>query len=1399
MDRDFIERALRLARGGYADGGDAEVQSNGMPVISDGQVNWGDSSNAADFVRADQAMRAMRSSPAAPDPQAAPMPMQRRAPAPAPYSAPRDVPLPPVRPANLGQPVFQNSSPEGPGAYNPDDGFPARPPGQYADPAMLFDPDMMAKGFTPPLEAPSAPPPPAPPAPSTDELLALLSNPTKSVASAAIDQAAPVAKFTDRAAPGISMTPQQRDLIIRTIAAESSGKTPEEGQGIAHVIMNRIASGRYGKTPEKVLFAPKQFEPWADPRGSNYPMRHKPGMAKYEKAQAALDAAMGGDDITGGATLFWGPKAQAALGRPAPKWGRTGGLDIGETRFHREDGGEVSEGNDMDSYATRALYLARGGYATPGFVDDQPEEEYPDGARPLTIHLNPNRNAAAGAIDAAGSPDASYDPMGGVSVPATNNPRMQGQAGSTQDFIGSALDTVAKFGKDFGNVATPTAEWLASLPGRATDYFSERSQRPDPSQRIVEDISNSTVGRGLPLMGRYAGQYFSDVAGGPDPSQRFANDIRHFGGEMLHEMKERPGEALANMLPFLGEASAGPEVQKLSALAAAARERGDGETANKFDALAATMATGAFIPGMKSVVGKAGAKLAENTVARQIPQAAERGIVEAATSAIPTTEGEAVRALAVAREGTPPADVVHGLTGVFAPENAPVRGETGKEILAMQRNELSPQDLDKLNDLRANNPEFSRASTFLLPGELKTVIDNPAQIEPMMRLLDIIPNSAHMASLAKAGAPKQGWYRGSTQALIDVFGEKDAPRFAALLAATSPQTSVESNLMNTLNIWKNWEAAGRPTNPDAIKRVMGMSVQGTKGEESILGAWIGNTYRALATEDPRKIVLSGPKVNSFFRNLADDVYRVTNDAWISNATNIDQGLLRSTASPLQLEAGNPGLSPGYLALNTRQREAGNMVRMLPSEAQETTWSFAMPLMEGARKAGMSARDFLQRGLLTRDVIRGTPDFSTLLKENPQYSRVINEMGRGEQLANMPAFNFPRELPQMTAEDMRNLEKTAATLDELRARRDRESRAYAHGYNPEQETTFAHQTLSGIPGRDTGVAEKLIDAPEGTREHFAGRVSNVFQNQVGENIINKALGLNVIPTVPSIEVFRPDLSRNAMPTGMATSKAHQVAPASLIETGRTGYTNSAEVPVQRTATGKNPRLPKDIARKLEVSNTLHGAMTAQRGSPYHALVGDEKGLGTSYKMPGKYKAEEHGQNVGLAGALVDEPFAIADTGRGVNVFPIDNVKKMDDAEREYLRGTVGAESFQPVTNIAPGSAYVDLANDFMAGIGSKAVAGKLVTSLKKLTKDEFTALDNADLRRAAGALHKMYASQAKKKNPVREDFMNMLSIIRDKGLAGLRKAYKNPDAFLPAVAATMGVGAAASGRSNEGQQ
>jgi len=226
MDRDLIERALRLARGGYADGGDAEFQSNGMPVFSDGQVNWGDS--AADFARADAAMRAMRSEPA-------PERMAEPSRAPAPYAAPRNVPLPPPRPASLNMPQLADSIPEGPGSYIPgnDFGAPAR-----ATPEMLFDPNLMSKdimapklsmGFNAPPssfggpspnapsftdaqnitpgapEWPPAPPrpaegkftnrvapltPPAAPEPTTEDLLQLLSNPSQPPAVAAIERAA---------------------------------------------------------------------------------------------------------------------------------------------------------------------------------------------------------------------------------------------------------------------------------------------------------------------------------------------------------------------------------------------------------------------------------------------------------------------------------------------------------------------------------------------------------------------------------------------------------------------------------------------------------------------------------------------------------------------------------------------------------------------------------------------------------------------------------------------------------------------------------------------------------------------------------------------------------------------------------------------------------------------------------------------------------------------------------------------------------------------------------------------------------------------------------------------------------------------------------------------------------
>ena len=139
------------------------------------------------------------------------------------------------------------------------------------------------------------------------------------------------------------------------------------------------------------------------------------------------------------------------------------------------------------------------------------------------------------------------------------------------------------------------------------------------------------------------------------------------------------------------------------------------------------------------------------------------------------------------------------LKGAMRPASEPVRGQTSKELRAMQREQLNPEQKEKLSALKSQYPDFARASKFMMPDEIAKIIDNPRGVREINSLLQVIPNAKEMASVAKTGEAKRGWYRASTQAIMNVFGN-DAPRFSSLLAALSPQNSVETNLLNTLKI-----------------------------------------------------------------------------------------------------------------------------------------------------------------------------------------------------------------------------------------------------------------------------------------------------------------------------------------------------------------------------------------------------------------------------------------------------------------------------------------------------------------------------------------------------------------------------------------------------------------------
>lgn len=134
--------------------------------------------------------------------------------------------------------------------------------------------------------------------------------------------------------------PSARDLAIRTVYGEAGNEPPEGQAGVAAVIRNRLDSGRYGNTVPQVVLAPSQFEPWQRPDARARMVALKPGDPDYERIGGIVDRVFSGDmeDPTQGATHFFSPGAQAALGRRAPTWARGEPLTIGGHAFYAPEG-----------------------------------------------------------------------------------------------------------------------------------------------------------------------------------------------------------------------------------------------------------------------------------------------------------------------------------------------------------------------------------------------------------------------------------------------------------------------------------------------------------------------------------------------------------------------------------------------------------------------------------------------------------------------------------------------------------------------------------------------------------------------------------------------------------------------------------------------------------------------------------------------------------------------------------------------------------------------------------------------------------------------------------------------------------------------------------------------------
>lgn len=166
-----------------------------------------------------------------------------------------------------------------------------------------------------------------------------------------------------------AFTDDDLDKTVRTVWGEARGEQPDGWKAVAGVIKNRARLGK--QSPSQVVLAPYQFEPWQSKRGELEGL--DPNSPDYLKIKAAIKPIFEGTepDPTGGATHFYSPKVQSALGRKPPSWDDGSGVDLGTHRFFRL------------GYSPRSGVPGTANSPPAGLLSGYPTPSLPPASRPM--------------------------------------------------------------------------------------------------------------------------------------------------------------------------------------------------------------------------------------------------------------------------------------------------------------------------------------------------------------------------------------------------------------------------------------------------------------------------------------------------------------------------------------------------------------------------------------------------------------------------------------------------------------------------------------------------------------------------------------------------------------------------------------------------------------------------------------------------------------------------------------------------------------------------------------------------------------------------------------------------------------------------------------------------------
>lgn len=119
----------------------------------------------------------------------------------------------------------------------------------------------------------------------------------------------------------MAFTPNERDLVVRTVLGEAASEGDVGMAAVALVIRNRAEDSRFPDTVGEVATQGNargihQFSVWnQDASGNNLPSKYNSGDKQYERAAYIVDVVMGGvvPDFTEGATHYYSPAGMRAL------------------------------------------------------------------------------------------------------------------------------------------------------------------------------------------------------------------------------------------------------------------------------------------------------------------------------------------------------------------------------------------------------------------------------------------------------------------------------------------------------------------------------------------------------------------------------------------------------------------------------------------------------------------------------------------------------------------------------------------------------------------------------------------------------------------------------------------------------------------------------------------------------------------------------------------------------------------------------------------------------------------------------------------------------------------------------------------------------------------------------